>query len=309
MKKNSFLTIGFVVKRHQPRAIHLARELAEFAQSQNRKVLFANDLDLTLLSEGKKSGKSKKPPAFEQITKENLIRRSDLIVVLGGDGTFLSIARLMKTKTVPLLGINMGTLGFLTEVNHTQALAQLKDLLSGKPYSVQERSLLEVTLMRGKKIRFQGPIVNDAVISKGTIARIIGLRIGRDQKLMNSMRADGLIISTPTGSTAYSLAAGGPIVEPTLNAIILSPICPHSLTQRPIVVSDEKEIEVRLGKQPEEVMLTLDGQDAFAISEKDTIFIRKFKQHSLKIISAPGRDYFSLLREKLSFGNKDVVPL
>lgn len=308
MGKLVFKKIGFVVKRHQPRAIQLARELAEFAKTQKRSVFFSNDLDLNLSVEGGPYSKNKKV-AYVKVSKEKLISTCDLIVVLGGDGTFLSIARLMSGKSVPLLGVNMGTLGFLTETNHTHAFEEFKELLEGRPYAIQERSMLEVILKRGNKIRFQGPIVNDAVISKGTIARIIGLRIGRDQKLMNSMRADGLIIATPTGSTAYSLAAGGPIVEPTLGAIILSPICPHSLTQRPIVISDEKELEVQLGKQPEEVMLTLDGQDAFSIGEKDRIYIRKFKKHRLKIISAPGRDYFSLLREKLSFGNKDVAPL
>ena len=294
-KKEAFRRVGFVVKRHQPRAARLAVELAALAQTHGRRVAFAKDSELHV--------------PFAQVTKEKLIASSDLIVVLGGDGTFLSIARLMRKRTVPLFGVNMGTLGFLTETNHAQANAQFRDLLDGRPFTLQSRNLLEITLKRGKTIRFRGPVVNDAVISKGTIARIIGLEISRDQKIMNSMRADGLIIATPTGSTAYSLAAGGPIVEPTLGAIILAPICPHSLTQRPIVISDEKELCVRLGLGAEEVMLTLDGQDVFPLTNQDQILIRRFERHTLKIISGAGRDYFSLLREKLSFGNKEAPPL
>lgn len=285
--------IGFVVKKHQPRAISLAIELAEYAKAQKRNVFFEVQV-----------GNEKK---FNLLNKESLIKKCDLIVVCGGDGTFLSIARLMKKKSVPLLGINMGTLGFLTEINHSEAFTHFSQILAGRPYLIQKRNMLEVTLKRGNKVRFQGPIVNDAVLSKGTIARIIGLNIGRDGKIMNSMRADGLIISTPTGSTAYSLAAGGPIVEPTLNAIILAPICPHSLTQRPIVISDEKELEISVLQNAEEVMLTLDGQDAFTINHKDKILIKKFEKHSLHIFSPPGRDYFSLLRDKLSFGNKETT--
>src|SRR5690606_14276028 len=172
-----------------------------------------------------------------------------------------------------------------------------------------ERTLLEVVLKRKKKVIVRAPVVNAVVISKGAIARIIGVRVHLNGKIVNMVRADGLILSTPTGSTAYSLAAGGPILEPSVGAVILTPICPHSLTQRPIVISDENEIEFCLSHRPGQVVLTLDGQDVFEMKEGDVVTVRRFEKHPLRLISTPGRDYFSLLREKLRFGNKDVVAL
>lgn len=293
--------IGFVVKHHHPKAQALAVELARSCLQKGKSVFFA--------TESKAIAKNIKSKQLKVVEKPKLVDECDLIVVLGGDGTFLSIARLMKSRSVPLIGINMGTLGFLTEVNHANAQKALDDALLGKNRNIQRRALFEVTLRRKDKIVFQGPVVNDVVISKGAIARIIGMRININGKPANHLRADGLIISTPTGSTAYSLAAGGPIVEPSLNAVILAPICPHSLTQRPIVISDENEICVTLNHRPGHVVLTLDGQDVFDLQEEDCVTVKRFKKHSLQLLSAPNRDYFSLLREKLSFGNKDVVPL
>ena len=294
--------IGFVVKHHHPRAKSLAIELASLAVTQGSSVYFATESREVF----KAVKKSKKVSIVE---KEKLVDVCDWIVVLGGDGTFLSIARLMRKRSVPLLGINLGTLGFLTEVNHAQAPDIFSMLLKGKRLPIQRRSLLEVTLKRKGKLIFRGPVVNDAVISKGAIARIIGLRVCLNGQVINNIRADGIIISTPTGSTAYSLAAGGPIIEPALAAVVLAPICPHSLTQRPIVISDENEIEVCLNHRPGHVVLTLDGQDVFDLMKDDKISVRRFKKHQLQLISSPTRDYFSVLREKLSFGNKDLVSL
>jgi NAD+ kinase len=309
-------TLGFVVKHHHPKARALALELGEDLARRGYAVVFctesqeiAQSLGETLRQapiRGKKGGKVGK---ISVVAKPKLVDLADLIVVLGGDGTFLSIARLMRSRSVPLLGINMGTLGFLTEVNHLEAKKTLDAVLRSKNPTIMERALLEVTLKRKNKVVFRGPVVNDVVISKGAIARIIGIRIHLNGKMINTVRADGIILSTPTGSTAYSLAAGGPILEPNLGAVILAPICPHSLTQRPIVISDSNEIELCLNHRPGEVVLTLDGQDVFEMKEEDVVTVRKFAKHSLRIVSTPGRDYFSLLREKLSFGNRDVVPL
>lgn len=310
-------TIGFVVKHQHPKARRMALELGEDLVLRGYTVIFATESREISKSLGtvlekkeiKKRSGNKALGKLKLVEKPKLVDLCDLIVVLGGDGTFLSIARLMRNRSVPLLGVNMGTLGFLTEVKHTEAKATLDGVLSGKKPTIQTRSLLEVTLRRGKKILFQGPIVNDVVISKGAIARIIGIRICLNGKLINSVRADGIILSTPTGSTAYSLAAGGPVVEPALGAVVLAPICPHSLTQRPIVISDENEIELCLNHRPGQVVLTLDGQDVFEMDTEDTVTVKRFKKHSLQLISSPDRDYFGLLREKLSFGNQDVVPL
>jgi NAD+ kinase len=228
-----------------------------------------------------------------------------LIVVVGGDGTYLSIARLMRDRSVPVMGINMGQLGFLTEIKRSEAHDILAEILCGKPAIISERALLEVTLARMGKIIFQGPVVNDAVVSKGAIARIIDLDIAINGSWVHSVRADGIIVSTPTGSTAYSLAAGGPIIEPSVPALVLTAICPHSLTQRPLVIPDTSEVQILLKRRPGHVLMTLDGQDAVDMKEDDIVTIRRFKKHSLKLISSPTRDYFQLLREKLKFGIRD----
>lgn len=304
--RSSRLRLGFVVKHHHPGARQLAIELAGETLRSGARAVFATESREIARAVQKEAGKT---ASLSVVEKPELPENCDLIVVLGGDGTFLSAARLMRKKSIPLLGINMGTLGFLTEVNHAQARDVLKLVLRGKMPPIHERALLEVVLKRKGKVVFQGPVVNDAVVSKGAIARVIGMRIALNRKVINTLRADGIIVSTPTGSTAYSLAAGGPILEPRLGAVIIAPICPHSLTQRPIVISDENEIEICLNHRPGHVVLTLDGQDVFDMKEDDRVIIRRFKKHSLRLISSPSRDYFSLLREKLSFGNKDVVAL
>jgi NAD+ kinase len=165
--------------------------------------------------------------------------------------------------------------------------------------------LLEVTLLRKNKTIFQGPVVNDAVISKGAIARIIGMQVSVNNQWVHNVRADGIIVSTTTGSTAYALAAGGPIMEPSVPALVIAPICPHSLTLRPIVIPDSSTVRICLNHRPGHVLLTLDGQDAVDMKEDDVVLIRRFKKHSLKLVSSPTRDYFSLLREKLKFGARD----
>ena len=296
--------IGFVIKHHHPEAAALAAELASFVLPRGRQVYFA--------FESEKVAKNYKRtlPLAERarvhiVDKPKLVELADLIIVLGGDGTFLSIARLMRKKSVAIMGVNMGQLGFLTEIKRSEAKHALHDIIDGKKVVINERALLEITLKRGNKTIYQGPVVNDAVISKGAIARIIGIQVAVNGRWAHNMRADGIIISTPTGSTAYSLAAGGPIIEPSLPAVVLTPICPHSLTQRPLVIPDNAEIQLCLSHRPGHVLLTLDGQDAIDMKEGDVVIVRRFKKHSLRLISSPTRDYFSLLREKLKFGVRD----
>ncbi len=304
----SLKSIGFVIKHRQPEAAALAKELARIVLAEGLRVCFADESESTVKEFllGLKSLNHKPwTKKVSMVDKHELADHSDFIVVLGGDGTYLSIARLMKSRSVPVMGVNMGQLGFLTEIKRTEAVETLRRMLEGKPMIAQSRALLEVTLTRKGKTIFQGPVVNDAVISKGAIARIIGLQVAIDGKWAHNVRADGLIVSTPTGSTAYSLAAGGPIVEPSLPALVLNAICPHSLTQRPLVISDESEIQICLNHRPGHVLLTLDGQDVVDMKEGDLVTVRRFKKHSLKLISSPTRDYFSLLREKLKFGMRD----
>lgn len=296
--------IGFVIKHRHPEASALAMDLARYVLSQGGVAIFADEsssvADKLVRSAG---GKTRK--RLLSVPKAKLVECADLIAVLGGDGTFLSVARLMRTKSIPVVGINMGQLGFLTEIKRSEAIEVLGHIMGGKIPSISERALLEVTLRRRDKVIFQGPVVNDAVVSKGAIARIIGLQIAVNGKWVNHIRADGIIVSTPTGSTAYSLAAGGPIIEPSLPALVIAPICPHSLTQRPLVIPDHSLIQIRLNHRPGHVLLTLDGQDAVDMKEDDVVTVRRLKKHSLKLISSPTRDYFTLLREKLNFGIRD----
>lgn len=296
--------IGIVIKHQQPEAAAFAIEVARSVLTRGVTVIVASESKL----EAKRIQKAAGPRYQKKVLtaeKPRLVDLCDLIVVLGGDGTFLSIARLMKNRSVPVLGINMGQLGFLTEIKREEAIASLGKILDGVAPLINERALLEVTLVRDRKVIFQGPVVNDAVISKGAIARIIGLQVAINGTWAHNVRADGIIVSTPTGSTAYSLAAGGPLIEPSLEALILTPICPHSLTQRPLVISDREEVQIRLAHRPGHVLLTLDGQDAVDLKEDDLVTIRRFRKHSLQLISSPSRDYFSLLREKLKFGVRD----
>jgi len=305
--KLSIRKIGFIIKHRNPEAQRLSLDLAQFVLAKGVSVVFAKEerlqaVKMLVEEKGRISAEAKKRVSV--VEKSKVPELSDLIVVLGGDGTYLSIARMVKSNPVPIMGINMGRLGFLTEIKQSEAFEVLGGLLAGRPALISERSTLEVTLKRQSKIIYRGFAINDAVVSKGAIARVIGVQISVDSQEINSIRADGVIISTPTGSTAYSLAAGGPIMVPSISSLVLTPICPHSLTQRPLVVQDSSEIKVTLTHRPGQVFLTLDGQDAVNMKELDVVTVRRSKRFSLMLISSPTRDYFSLLREKLMFGGR-----
>ncbi|OFZ22827.1 MAG: hypothetical protein A2X94_11840 [Bdellovibrionales bacterium GWB1_55_8] len=289
--------VGLVVRHHQPLADAFAVDLAGVILAEGFPVYLADESPSAVKALKKAHGRK-----IRVVPKSKLPAITDLVVVLGGDGTFLSIARLMRSRSVPVLGINMGQLGFLTEIKKSEAIQTLGSIMKGVPAKISERALFDVTLKRGNEVIYRGPIVNDAVISKGAIARIIGLEVAANGKFIYDFRADGIIVSTPTGSTAYSLAAGGPIIEPSICAMILTAICPHSLTQRPLVIPDDAEIAITLKQRPGHVLLTLDGQDAVDMKEGDVVVIKRFRKHSLKIVSSSSRDYFSVLREKLNFG-------
>lgn len=295
--------VGLVIKHHQPEAAVFAAEIVEFLLSRRVQVYFAKESQVVAKRVIRHVKASK--GEIEVVIKPKLVEVCDLIVVLGGDGTFLSIARLMSSRSVPLLGVNLGYLGFLTEIKKTEAIQTLEKIIQGIPPKINERALLEVTLRRKKKVIYQGPVVNDVVISKGAIARIIGIQVWINQQWVHHVRADGIIVSSTTGSTAYALAAGGPIVEPSVEALILAPICPHSLTLRPLVIPDTFEVKLCLNQRPGHVLLTLDGQDAIDMKEDDEVTVTRYSKHSLKLIGSPEHDYFRLLREKLKFGVRD----
>jgi len=230
---------------------------------------------------------------------EKLAAHVDVVIVLGGDGTLLHAARLIGANGVPILGVNLGSLGFLTEVKLDEMYAALEGLLSGQ-YQAEERMLLKVEVMREGKMAGQYLALNDAVINKGALARIIELEVSVNSQPVLFTRADGLIVSTPTGSTAYSLAAGGPILYPTLDAFIIAPICPHTLTNRPVVMPEREEVEVCL-RHGSDVMLTVDGQVGMPLRQQDCLRVCR-AQATLKLVLPFGNTFFKLLREKLRWG-------
>jgi len=225
---------------------------------------------------------------------------SDFIIVLGGDGTLISVARLIGSRGTPILGVNLGSLGFLTEVTLDEMYPLLEKILAGE-MSIDERWTLEVSVQRGDKERAKFTVLNDVVINKGALARMILMETVIDGRYLNTYRADGLIISTPTGSTAYSLSAGGPIINPRVGAIIISPICPHSITNRPIVVREDVIVEVTLQSENEDVLVTLDGQEGYPLQYLDKVVVKK-SANTIRLITSPDKDYYEVLRQKLRWG-------
>lgn len=234
------------------------------------------------------------------VSKTKLPEDVDIMLVLGGDGTFLSASRLVIKKQVPLLGVNLGGLGFLTEVGINEVKSVLERVLSGD-YTIENRMILVAHVHRHDERIADYSIVNDVVINKGALARIIRLEMYINGSYVCAYKADGLIISTPMGSTAYSLSAGGPIVHPSLNSIIVTPICAHSLTNRPLVVPDDSKIKIVVKETNGEVFLTLDGQVGFSIDKGDVIEVKRSDTH-LKVIKSPLRNYYEILRTKLRWG-------
>jgi len=224
---------------------------------------------------------------------------AELIIVLGGDGTLLSVARIAHPSNVPILGVNLGSLGFLTEIALPELYNTLESVLSNQ-YSIEHRMLLNASLWRRDKKVANYHVLNDVVINKSALARIVNLRVTVDDQYMTSYRADGLIIATPTGSTAYSLSAGGPIMHPSMHALVLSPICPFDLTNRSIVVPDRSKIQVELTTENEDVSVTLDGQEGCEIFTGDVLVVQK-SESSLRLVQAPGKNYYELLRNKLQW--------
>lgn len=233
-----------------------------------------------------------------QTPKEDIPSQSDLIIVLGGDGTLLSVARLTHPFDVPILAVNLGSLGFLTEVSLPEMYGTLDLVLKGES-TIERRMLLNATLMREQQNIRSDFALNDVVINKRA-ARIVNLEVHVNGQYMTSYRADGLIIATPTGSTAYSLSAGGPIIHPSMNALLLCPICPFALTNRPIVIPNQSAIQVKLITE-EEVQVTLDGQTGYPIYRGDVLEIRQGAA-PVSLIQAPGKNYYQILRQKLHWG-------
>ncbi len=229
-------------------------------------------------------------------------RPLDLAVVLGGDGTLLSAARVTAAIDVPLLGVNLGSLGFLTEVP-IQSLYSMLDAIAEGRAAVERRSLMQCELLRGDTVRGSYLVFNDAVVNKTTLARLNNYDLYVDKTFVSSYRADGMIVATPTGSTAYSLSAGGPVLMPTVNAFVITPVAPHSLTHRPLVVPDSVEIEILLRSQEEVAYLSLDGQPGLDLRDGDRVRCRRSK-HQVTLFRT-GLDFFHVLRSKLKWGERE----
>jgi len=225
----------------------------------------------------------------------------DLLIILGGDGTLLSMARAVGDLGVPLLGVNLGGLGFLTATTLDEMFPALEAYLGGH-MAIEERMLLAARIVRNGQLLGEYAALNDIVITKSAMSRIIDLSVSVEGRYATAYRADGLIISTPTGSTAYSLSAGGPILFPTMDAVVLTPICSHTLTNRPIVVPGTDRIEVTL-LADQEVMATMDGQVGVGLREGDTVEIRKAASR-IRLVRFPQKDFFSVLRTKLKWGER-----
>ncbi len=231
----------------------------------------------------------------------DLAAATDLVVVLGGDGTLLSVTR-GDVGDTPILGINLGTLGFLTEHSVDRLFPLLHAALEGN-LEIEQRQRLEVTVERPGVEPIIRRALNDVVINKSALARLVVLSVHVDEAYLSRVKADGLIVATPTGSTAYNLSAGGPIVYPTVGVVLVTPICPHALTNRPIALPLDSTIDIRLESRSEEVYLTLDGQEGFPLTPRDLVRIRRCEE-PVRLVTDPGRSYFHVLHRKLKWGER-----
>jgi len=285
------IRVGIVAKSGLLAAADHLDQLASWLRARNIEPIFDTD-----------TGKLTKA-AGETRSRNELPSNVDLVVVMGGDGTLLGMATrtALAGRDTPILGVNFGSLGFLTEITLAELYPTLEGVLADT-YQYEERRMLHAVVRRHGRPDKAGDVLNDVVVTKAALSRIIELDVTIDGIFVSAFRADGLIISSPTGSTAYNLAAGGPILHPSLPAVVVTPICPHMLTNRPLAVSDEATIEVCLRPARDvEAHVTFDGQRGFPLSGTDTVTVTR-SPLSLRLVKAPARDFFAVLRTKLKWG-------
>lgn len=277
-----YRTVGIVAKPHSPGLEELMQNIVGWMKKQNSRLLSPNE-----------------GPSFagvQTVSKEEFLTDVEMIMVLGGDGTFLGAGRLSLQRNIPLLGVNLGRLGFLTEIAVQELFPVLERIREGQ-ILLESRDVLQVRVKRDSEILFEDHVINDAVISKTSIARLLEIETRVNQNFLALFKADGLIIATPTGSTAYSLAAGGPIVFPTMDAIIMTPICPHSLNQRPLVIPDTVTVSVHV-QTSTNASVTLDGKIARELEKNEYVEIGR-SPFTVNIIKSPFMSYFDILKSKL----------
>jgi NAD+ kinase len=288
----SIKRIGVVLKPHQPDALKTMCELVSWLAERNLTLVGGPEIERAAIAK-------ETACTVAEVEAEKLAANVDLVLVLGGDGTMIAMSRMIGDTEVPVLGINYGGLGYLAEFRIEELYAALESILSGN-YRLDKRVMLSVELPDAAPVS-ANRVLNDVVINKSALARIIEIEAYLNSQFVNSFRADGLIVSTPTGSTAYNLSAGGPVIFPSMNAVVITPICPFTLSNRPIVVPDDALIELCLKTDNEDVSLTLDGQVGFPLKVEDRVVIRKSKT-TFNLVQPMNRNYFDVLRDKLRWG-------
>ncbi len=281
--------IGIYAKKNHPDVEQIASDICEHFKQDGIEVLLEDSLAEQI---GQVNG----------YADEEIPELVDLIIVLGGDGTLISVARLIGERNVPIVGVNLGRLGFLTEITRDE-LPEMLNRLVKNDFQVSDRMMLDAFIHRGGQVIGKYTVLNDVVINKGALARIIDMETYVDGRHLSSYRADGLIVSTPTGSTGYSLAAGGPIIYPEINSLLISPICPHMLTNRPIVVWSRSVIEIEVKFEDDVVFFTADGQVGRKLLPGDRVEVRRSESRT-RLVNSPNKDYFEILRTKLSWGER-----
>ena len=280
---------GIIAKHTDPRAGAIVSELTNWLVAHGKGVVLDRETSSLV-------------PGAESVNRGKLPEKCDFLIVIGGDGTLLSAARVVGTTGKPILGVNLGSLGFMTAITLEELYPVLERIFTFD-FEYDERMMLVAHVHRMGERVANYTVLNDVVINKGALAKIIDIETTIGETYLSSFKADGLIISTPTGSTGYTLAAQGPILYPTLHAIVITPICPHTLTNRPIVIPDTMEVRAKLLSQETDVFLTLDGQVGFGIRRGDVIEVKK-ADAPIRFFRSPFRDYFTVLRTKLKWGER-----
>lgn len=281
--------IGVYAKKNHPDVEQIAMEIRDRFKRAGIEVLLEDSLAEQI---GQING----------YDRDELPGLVDLVIVLGGDGTLISVARSVAGCNIPIVGVNLGQLGFLTEITRDELPAMMETLIAGE-YRVTDRMMLDAFIKRNGETVGQYTVLNDVVINKGALARIIDLTTYVDGRLLSNYKADGLIIATPTGSTGYNLATGGPIIYPEINSLLISPICPHILTNRPIILWSRSVIEVEVKFEDDVVFFTADGQVGRKLLPGDRVEVRRSESRA-RLVNSPSKDYFEILRTKLSWGER-----
>ncbi len=280
--------IGVFAKRNHPDAAELAARVAAWLQDRDVEVFLEEELAKDLDQSG-----------YAEAEIPSMV---DMIIVLGGDGTLISVARAIGDQGTPILGVNLGSLGFLTEITRQELFQVLNQVLEGN-YNVSDRLMLEAVVSRNGSKANTYRILNDVVINKGALARIIDMELYVNESYLTTFKADGLIISSPTGSTAYNMAAGGPIIYPGTDCFVITPICPHMLTNRPMIVPADSAIRIEVKFNDEDVVLTADGQVGMPLKGGDIVEVHRSANRT-RLILSPDKEYFEVLRTKLRWGER-----